>query len=436
MNYSQEEIITIQKLISGLFVNGKGEPYQATPSQAKIFLEIIDPKVRWLWLSAPTRYGKSELLAMALLYLASVKHLKIPVVGGSKDKANKIMDYILQHLSDSPIFHKGLINLELTDVEKLKVKATKETLRWATGGWIYVTSVESGNTVKQGEGVVGEGGDLIVLEEAGLIKSEEQFSKIVRMPEEDKGWGKLVMSGNMIEGSVFEKAYGNPLYKKVRVTLDDALKEGRFTQAYLDEKKTQVTSKDWKRYYIPEFPNRDEYAYFKPTKFTLMSRDLKYYGAIDPSLGETAKSSKIAIIVLGVDDKGQIFEAESIIEHILPDDAINRIFNLPFTFQRFGFEEVMFQKYFLKIAKERSKELGINIPFEGIKQNKNKLVRIESLEPAVNTGQILFKGDNQLWEDLAEYPKVEFLDGLDCLEMAYRIAQKRKPRILIGDDIW
>lgn len=435
MNYSQK-IQKIQKLISRLYKNGRGEPYEATISQAKIFMEIINPRQRWLWVSAPTRFGKSEILGMALLYLARVEHLKIPIVAGSKDKANKIMDYILQHISDSSIFSEGLVNLDMSSIEKLKVKTTKEVLRWSTGGWIYITSVEADNTIKQGEGVVGEGGDVVVLEEAGLIKHDEQFSKIVRMPEEDKGWGKLIMSGNMIEGSVFEKAYHNPLYKKLHITLEDALAEGRFTQQYLDEKKTQVTSKDWKRYYIPEFPNRDEYAYFKPTKFTLMSRDLKYYGAIDPSLGETAKSSKIAIIVLGVDEKGQIFEAESIIEHILPDDAINRIFNLPFTFQRFGFEEVMFQKYFLKIAKERSKELGINIPFEGIKQNKNKLVRIESLEPAVNTGQILFKGDNQLWEDLAEYPKVEFLDGLDCLEMAYRIAQKRKPRILIGDDIW
>ena len=124
---------------------------------------------------------------MALIYLASVKHLKIPIVAGSKDKANKIMDYVLQHLSDNDFFYKGLINLDLTDVEKLKVKATKEALRWATGGWIYITSIESGNTVKEGEGVVGEGGDVVVLEEAGLIKHDEQFSKIVRMPEEDKG---------------------------------------------------------------------------------------------------------------------------------------------------------------------------------------------------------------------------------------------------------
>ena len=31
--------------------------------------------------------------------------------------------------------------------------------------WIYITSIEADNTKKQGEGVVGEGGDVVVLEE-------------------------------------------------------------------------------------------------------------------------------------------------------------------------------------------------------------------------------------------------------------------------------
>ena len=429
-------IIQTQQLIEGIFLNGKKEPYLATYSQAKVFLEIVSPNTRWLWLSAPTRFGKSEILGMALLYLASHLHLKIPIVAGSKDKANKIMDYILQHLSDSACLYTGLINLDLSDAEKLKVKATKEALRWSTGGWIYITSIEADNTKKQGEGVVGEGGDVVVLEEAGLIRHDEQFSKIVRMPEEDKGWGKLIMSGNMIEQSVFEKAYHDPLYKKIRITLEDALAEGRFTQQYLDEKKTQVTSKDWKRYYIPEFPLADEYAYFKPKRYDVLPREMKYYGAIDPALGESEKGSATGIVVIGVDDKGQKYEVESIKKILKPDEAMRLIFNLPYTFQRFGFEDVMFQRYFGKIANDLSKELGINIPFEGIKQTKNKLERIESMEPMINTGGILFKGDNDLWNDLAEYPKVDKMDVLDCLEMAIRISEKKKPRILIGDEVW
>ncbi len=432
-----KQIKTVKKIVATYFLNDKGKPFKLTNGQALFFIAITNKKFRWVWMSAPTRYGKTETLAIALIYCAVFYHLKIPIVGGSQDKAAKIMEYVVQHLGDHPDLYAGLLNIQdIHDVDKLKVTVSKKVLRWNDGGWIYITSVDSRSKVKEGEGVVGEGGDIVVLEEAGLIKNVEQFSKVVRMPEEDGGWGKLIMSGNCIEGSVFEKAYNNPLYKKIRIDLEQAVAEGRFTQSYLDEKKTQTTSKDWKRYYLVAFPLANEFTYFKPTKYDLLPKELKYYGSIDPSLGESKKSSKIGIIVIGKDAKGQEYEVESIVKHIKPEEAIRIIFNFPYTFQRFGFEAIAFQKYFLKLTKAKSKELGLNIPFEGLTQSKNKTERIESLEPPINTGIILFKGDNQLWEDMQEYPKTEFLDGLDALEMAHKLCEKMPTRIAFGDDSW
>lgn len=409
-----------------------------------IFGAFINQNIHWLWISAPTRYGKTEILAMAIIYVCVYLHLKVPIVGGSEDKSEKIMEYIVQHLGDNPRLYDGLLNVQdVHDVDKLKVTVSKSALRWRDGGWTYITSIEMRSIKKEGEGVVGEGGDIVVLEEAGLIKSDEQFSKVVRMPEEDKGWGKLVQSGNCIEGGVFEKAFNNPLYYKVRIGLQQAIAEGRYTQEYLAEKKTQTTSKDWKRYFEVLFPLANEFTYFKPRKFEVLPRDLVYYGAIDPSLGDLNdpknldKGSKIGIVVIGVSaETGKRYEVESIVEHIGPDEAVRRIFNLNYTFKRFGFESIQFQKYFMKQTKDLSMKLGINIPFEGINQARNKIERIESLEPFINTEQILFRGDNQLWEDLAEYPKTEFLDGIDALEMAFRISEKKKPSFGFGDDVY
>lgn len=433
---SQKKIQAIRLIINSYFRNSKGEPFQPTDSQCEIFASVIDPRIKWLWLSAPTRYGKSDVLAMALLYLAAFHHLKLPIVAGSEDKAKKIMEYVVAHISDHPSLYSGLINLKLSQVEKLKVTMSKDALRWSGGGWIYITSIDSRSLTKEGEGVVGEGGDVVVLEEAGLIKDKSQFSKIVRMPEANTGWGKLIMSGNCVENSVFEDAYNNPLYHKVRVDLETAIQEGRYTRERLEEQKTQITSKDWKRYFEVLFPAPGEFTYFKPKTYDILPRDLKYYGAIDPSLGDVEKvskkndqGSKIGVIVLGVDKNFQKYEVESIIKHISPDEAIRIIFNMPYKFERFAFEAIQFQKYFLAETKIKSKERGVNIPFEGLQQAKNKLERIESMEPAIGTGQILFKGDNQLWEDMQDYPNTEFLDGLDCLEMAHRISERKKPTI-------
>lgn len=414
----------IRFLASKYFTDTSGEPFILTDGQCEIFKSVLDRRIKWLWMSAPTRYGKTETLALAIIYLAVFEKIKIPIVAGSKEKANKIMEYVVQHIADHPDLSQGLINIKGADIEKLKVRVSKDVLRWSDGGWIFVTSVDSRSISKEGEGVVGEGGDVVVLEEAGLIKQDNQFSKIVRMPEHANGWGKLIMSGNCVENSVFEKAYNNDLYYKIRITLEQAIKEGRFTEQELEEKKTQTTAKDWKRYYLVKFPEANEFAYFKPRKYEYLPKELEYYGSIDPSLGEQKKSSKIGIVVLGRDEGGQIYEVESLVDHISPDEAIRIIFNFPYKFERFVFEAIQFQKYFMRVTDQKSKKQGLYIPFEGITQSKNKTERIESLEPHINNKHILFKGDNDLWEDMSDYPETEYLDGLDALEMCWRTMQE------------
>jgi predicted phage terminase large subunit-like protein len=419
----KQTITEIKAIVRTYFKNASGQPYELTDGQAEIFIDVIRLDIKWLWLSAPTRYGKSDVLALGLIYLAVFENLKIPIVAGSEDKARKIMEYIVAHVADHPILYQGLINLDLSDVEKLKVSMSKDKLRWASGGWIYITSVDSRNVSKEGEGVVGEGGDVVVLEEAGLIRHKEQFSKIVRMPEGNRGWGKLIQSGNCIEGSVFADAYKNDLYKKVRIGLDQAIAEGRYTQKELEEKKSQTTSKDWKRYYLVEFPAENEFTYFKPKKYDALPppTKLKYFGTLDPALGKTKKGSLTSAIVLAVDDAGQMYEVEAIGEHLKPDESIRRIFNLQYLFQRFGIEAIQFQSYFLSVIEAKSKAEGRYIPFEGIQQKRSKEERIESLEPYINTGQILFKGEGILWEHMQDYPNTEFLDVLDALEMCVRM---------------
>jgi len=196
--------------------------------------------------------------------------------------------------------------------------------------------------------------------------------------------------------------------------------EGRINEESLARKKKNMTSKDWKRYMLVEFPQENEYTYFKPTKYEVLPNDLKYYGALDPALGQAKQGSLVGIVVLGVDSKGQVYEVDSIGVQMKPEETIRTIFIMPYTFTRFVIESVQFQKYFLQTIDEKSKQLGKRIPFKGITQKKDKISRIESLEPAINTGQIYFKGKNELWKELQDYPESENLDVLDALEMAYR----------------
>lgn len=415
-------IEAIQAIVSNYFKSSRGNPYQMTVGQCEIFHAVTSQDYDWVWASAPTRYGKTETVAMAILFLAAFHNLKIPIVAGSEDKAKKIMEYIVMHIADHEALYEGLIIDDLADVEKLKVQMSKNALRWSTGGWIFVTSVDSRSLKREGEGVVGEGGDVVILEEAGLIKHKEQFSKIVRMPEKDNEWGKLVMIGNCVEGSVFEEAFNNPLYHKVRISLEQSIAEGRYTDQQLAEKKSQTTSKDWLRYYEVKFPAINQFTYFKPSKYDYLpqSKDLKYYGAVDLALGESLKGSLVGIVVIGVDEKKQMYEAYSLGQIMKPDEIIRTIFSLPYKFHYFKIETVQFQKYFFNQIDQMSKDKQKFIPFQPMLQKRKKEERIESLEPHINSKHILFKGDNELWDEMQSYPQSEHFDVLDALEMCIR----------------
>lgn len=419
---TQKKITAIRDLISGFFKNRKGEPYILTDGQCEIVEKILNRAYKWVWASAPTRYGKSEVVAIALITAAKIYHLKIPVVAGSTKKAEKIMQYVINHLGDHPTLYEGLLNAQdFRGVDRLKVQVSKETLRWNDGGWIYITSINSKSKTEEGEGVVGEGGDIVVLEEAGLIKSKEQLSKVIRMPEDNDGWGKLVMIGNCIENSVFEDAWNDPTYVKVRVSLKQAMLEGRVSKERIAMAKQKTTTKDWKRYWLVKFPNANEFTYFKPRTYDILPDDLDYYGSLDPALGEAKTGSLVGAVVLGRSRKtGQVYEVFNHGKKITPDQAIVLIFNLPYKFKKYVIEAIQFQKYFFHVLEAKSKTEGKYIPFVGIGQTKNKDERIESMEPMINTGQILFQKEGELWDEMQDYPDTDKKDVLDALEMAWR----------------
>lgn len=397
--------------------------------QCDIFYGITNKNLKWVWISAPTRFGKSETASIALLYLAVFHKLKVVIVGGTQEKANKIMEYVVEHIADHKDLHNGLINASNIDmVDKLKIQASKTALRWAQGGWIYITSVDTNKVSAEGEKAVGEGADIVFVEESPLIKHKEQFSKIVRMPESDRGWGKLIQAGNLIEGNHFQEAFKDPMYYKVLVSLAQAKKDKGWSDEEVDMKMRQMTTKDQKRYYLMQFPARGEATYFKPMVYDIMPEIESYVGAIDPALGKTAKKeaktkaskSNTAIVILGRAKNGQIFEVYSQTGKIKPKEAINIIMNFPYTFDRFVVEAIQFQQFFQEILEDTSRQYRKYIPFEGVQQKQSKESRIESLEPIINTGQILLKKEGDVYNEAIDYPNGDYLDGLDATEMAFR----------------
>lgn len=392
--------------------------------QCDLFYAITNKNIKYTWLSAPTRYGKSETAAIALIYLARFFNIKIVIVGATDDKANKIMEYVVEHIADHPDLGIGLLNTDIDKLEKLKVQSSKKALRWSSGGWIFITSIDAKSKSAGGEKAIGDGADVVYIEESPLIKTKEQLSKIIRMTEFDRGWGKLIQAGNMIEGNHFEEAFYDPRYYKVYIPLAQAMYEKGWTYDFINDKVEQSTTKDKKRMYFMLFPKKGEKAFFAAKKYGLLPEIEQYYGAMDPALGKTTSSSNTAIVVVGVDKNGYIYEVESFVDKIKPDDAMDIILNLPYTFTRFAIEAIQFQDFLKDQLTAKANIARKYIPFEGLQQRRAKEQRIESLEPQLKTGLIKLKGNNTLWDEAIDYPDSDTLDGLDALEMCYRLVKE------------
>jgi predicted phage terminase large subunit-like protein len=245
------------------------------------------------------------------------------------------------------------------------------------------------------------------------------------MTESDRGWGKLVQAGNMIEGNHFQEAFTDETYYKVYIPLDQAMYEKDWKYSFIQRKVNQSTTKDIKRMYFMQFPRKGEHSYFVPKRYGILPEIVEYYGAMDPALGKATSTSMTAIIVLGVDKDGFIYEIESHIDKIKPDDAMDMIINLPYTFSRFGIEDVQFQQYLRELITVKANNLRKYIPFEGITQRRSKQERIESVEPTIKAGLIKFRGNNDLWNEMVDYPDSDHLDGIDVLEMCFRLIKDR-----------
>jgi len=149
---------------------------------------------------------------------------------------------------------------------------------------------------------------------------------------------------------------------------------------------------------------------------------------IDPALGKSS-GDYFAITLLGYD--GKKFYASTKMYRIKATLMIDKIIALYIDTLRYGvpikiaIETVQFQEFFKDTLDDRSKSIGLHMPIVPLKNTVNKELRIDGIAPLINNHTILIdKKSLILIDELDTYPKSAHDDGLDSIEMAYRIAKK------------
>lgn len=147
---------------------------------------------------------------------------------------------------------------------------------------------------------------------------------------------------------------------------------------------------------------------------------IPYAGVVDPSMGKKSKRHDPSAIMGGKYKDGRIYLTIADIEKRHPDKIITDIlaYHERERFQQFGVETIQFQEYFKDSLVKEAHKKGLTLNVVEIKPNVDKLLRIQTLQPWIKNGWILFRRNmRELLTQLMHYPMGDHDDGPDALEM-------------------
>ena len=218
-------------LLKMFLIDGRPADEMATQGQVEIFHSIISKRWPRVEIISSTQYGKSLFVALGCIILACVDGELVSIVAPTNDKAQIIIRYFIQHLSDHSLFYSQLE--KESSIEKLQMETTKDRIVLKNKGGIFTLSVQAGNTQKGFQAAMGEGSKIVIQDESALIPDDIE-STIFRMIAGKKD-AVYIKIGNPFYRNHFYKSSRDPLYHQIFIDYKRGLKEGRYNQLFIDE---------------------------------------------------------------------------------------------------------------------------------------------------------------------------------------------------------
>lgn len=225
-------------LLAKVFLNSRQERQILKQGQQELFNTILSREHPRNSILAHTRYGKSMVIAEAVLIRAVLFPEPWVFIGPTKTQAEILMHHLVQHLFDHSQFYSQLeVDIPL---ERLKRERSKDRLTFRRGGSVTVLTADAKNSRQIGQ-LLGKGGANIILDEAPLIPDRIE-AMVIRMLA-DSANNYLVKIGNAFENNHFQRSFDDPKYHKMVIDCRRGIEEsrslpydeGRLTQEMVDE---------------------------------------------------------------------------------------------------------------------------------------------------------------------------------------------------------
>src|SRR5579864_4748530 len=123
-----------------------GNPAVFSPNQQKIFNLIVGQQYPRCQIIAPTQYGKSLTVALAILMRTALIGDRFTILAPSEKKASIIMEYVIDHCFDSPLF---LNRLELepnVTLDRLRRERSRNHLTFIGNGGVQILTLDARNS--------------------------------------------------------------------------------------------------------------------------------------------------------------------------------------------------------------------------------------------------------------------------------------------------
>jgi hypothetical protein len=225
-----------------------------SPKQQEIFDLIIDLAHPRNQIIAPTQYGKSLTVGLAVLICAAIMGERFTILAPSEKKAQIIMSYIIEHTFDDAIFLEKLELDNKMSLDRLRRERSRTHLTFRGGGGVMVLTLDARNSKRSIEAAMGFGGNRIILDESSLI-DDTLYATVKRMLGGYKYDDTFLLEiGNPFHRNHFYRTWHSNRYHKVFIDYHTGLQEGRYSQEFIDEMREEAF---FDVFYECQFPPED-----------------------------------------------------------------------------------------------------------------------------------------------------------------------------------
>jgi hypothetical protein len=242
-------------LCNSLFRDDKGLPLDLAGYQIDIVDSILRSEHKRVLCWACTRAGKSLAVSIGVILKAAfVAGSKVRIIAPTVDHTKIVMGYVIQHILDHDLLINRLTLDRAIGPERLKQELSKQKITLKKNSDIMILTA---NILGEGRSLLGFGGTDIIVDEGENIPCDIMKTKVMRMLGDDPNSQIFIIGNPLQKGYMYEKSK-DEAWHKIHIGWEECVKAGRLTEAFIMERKAEMTEIEFDIWYNAIYPPESE----------------------------------------------------------------------------------------------------------------------------------------------------------------------------------